>query len=190
MFGPRLRWDKVQDMEIFIFIFKYIPILSDFFSFFLTTPEKCFFLYLNRLGLVGCIQSSLFWINFWCWRGLVRSVVMRRRGAVNDRQAMKVPRLERGERSGLVQLISNELIQWSQTGRDTNNNISHHTPSHHHTITSHHSLNSIWKFVAGCFPVRRESVNNNKQRESSSALRSGLGREKIFKIFEIFLILP
>ena len=135
---------------------------------------------------MGCIQSSLFWINFWCWRGLVRSVVMRRRGAVNDRQAMKVPRLERGERSGLVQLISNELIQWSQTGRDTNNNISHHTPSHHHTITSHHSLNSIWKFVAGCFPVRRESVNNNKQRESSSALRSGLGREKIFKIFLIF----
>ena len=32
---------KVQDMEIFIFIFKYIPILSDFFSFFLTTSEKC-----------------------------------------------------------------------------------------------------------------------------------------------------
>ena len=161
MFGPRLRWDKVQDMEIFIFIFKYIPILSDFFSFFLTTPEKCFFLYLSRLGLVGCIQSSLFWINFWCWRGLVRSVVMRRRGAVNDRQAMKVPRLERGERSGLVQLISNELIQWSQTGRDTNNNIIHHTPSHHH-IPPQSQLNM--KVCGRVFPSE-EGISKQQQTE-------------------------
>ena len=154
MFGPRLRWDKVQDMEIFIFIFKYIPILSDFFSFFLTISEKCFFFkYLSRLGLVGCIQSSLFWINFWCWRGLVRSVVMRRRGAVNDRQALKVPRLEttpvRGPAwSGL------SVMNWSSDHKqpETPTTTSAPATTHHTPHTTHSTLNtqyeSLWKSVS------------------------------------------
>ena len=94
-------------MEIFIFIFKYIPILSALrlFSMLIMasdsplgivfSPKKYLSLHAVQCSAASSLSLS-FCINvcgvLQAWPG--QSVVIRRRGAANDRQATKVPRLE------------------------------------------------------------------------------------------------